>query len=363
MVDDNELKPALHDRHVEAGAVMGAAAGWVIPMHFAGVAAEVAAVRTGAGVVDISHVGRIRIRGAQALEALERLCTVDVAHQEDLTAARTLLCNEAGGILDDAWLIRLADEWLLTCSPIAREKVLAHVEALTSGMEVKVSDQTSKIFHLAVAGPATLQRLEPVLPEQAAGLERHGVRVGSMLLAKWIALRVGYTGTFGVEVILPNMLAWQAWRFITQKAGANCIAPVGLAARDVLRLEAGLPRYGHELNETIDPFTAGLDHLLDFGHDFLGRSALEALRGRTPSRRPVGLAGPAQGAIPTLGSPIADAAGREVGAVTSGTFSPTLDRLIALAYVTADTAPDADVTVQTPTGPVAMKVTTLPFVP
>ncbi len=362
MVDDNELKPALHDRHVEAGAVMGAEGGWAVPMHFSGVAAEVAAVRQGAGVADISHVGRLRLRGNQALDALERLCTIDVAHQEDFTAARTLLCNEKGGILDDAWLIRLADEWLLTCSPINREKVLAHIQAVTDGMDLKVSDQTSKSFHLAVAGPATLKRLEPVLPEQAAGLARHGVRMGSMLLAKWIALRVGYTGTFCVEVILPNMLAWQAWRFITQKAGANCIPPVGLTARDVLRIEAGLPRYGHELNETIDPFTAGLANLLDFGHDFLGRSALEELRGRTPSRRPTGLVGAAQGPIPALGSPIADSAGHEIGTVTSGTFSPTLDRVIALAYVTTDTAPDADVTVQTPTGPVAMKVSPLPFV-
>jgi aminomethyltransferase len=229
-------------------------------------------------------------------------------------------------------------------------------------MAVKVSDQTRKIIHLAVAGPATLTRLDPVLPEKASGLAPRGVRMGSMLLAKWIALRVGYTGTYSIEVILPNMLAWQAWRFITQKAGANCIPPVGLAARDVLRLEAGLPRYGHELNETIDPFTAQLDHLLDFRHDFLGRSALEELRRRPPSRRPAGLIGEARGPIPTLGSPVADSTGREIGAVTSGTFSPTLEKVIALGYVTTDTPAGAAVQVQTPTGPAAMTVTAIPFV-
>ncbi|MCY2928302.1 MAG: hypothetical protein NTV86_02170 [Planctomycetota bacterium] len=112
----------------------------------------------------------------------------------------------------------------------------------------------------------------------------------------------------------------------------------------------------------MDPFAAGLGHLLDFNHDFLGRSALEALRGRTPSRRPAGLIGSAEGPIPTLGSVVADSAGREIGAVTSGTFSPTLDRVIALAHLAADTPADAEVNVQTPAGAAAMKVTALPFV-
>jgi len=362
MGDETDRRPALHDRHVAAEATMGAEAGWHVPLQFAGVAEEVAHVRRRAGVMDVSHIARIRVRGDQALAALERLCTMDVAHQEDFTAARTLLCNQAGGIVDDGFLVRLSEEWLLTCSPINYEKVLAHLEAVTGGMDVKISDQTTQTTHLAVTGPQALRLLDAVLPEKASALPPGGVKVGSLLLARYIAMRVGYSGQFCLEVILPNLLAWQAWRFITQKAGAHCTPPVGLAARDVLRIEAGLPRYGHEINETTDPFAAGLERLLDFDHDFLGRSALLERRRRPPSRRLTGLLGAADGAIPALGSAVADAGGREIGAVTSGAFSPTLQRVIAMGYVTNDTNVGTDVHVQTQDGPHAMQVTGLPFV-
>ena len=141
-------------------------------------------------------------------------------------------------------------------------------------------------------------------------------------------------------MILPNRVAGQAWRYITEKAGGNCIAPAGAAARDVLRIEAALPRYGHELNETIDPYTAGLDHAVALNHDFIGSQALARLSQSGPARRRVGLVfssgeKPEETAIPPLGQPVFSPEGREIGAITSGTYSPTFRRIIAMAYVDA----------------------------
>jgi len=343
-MSEHELrKTALHARHVAAEAKMGQEAGWEMPMVFTGIAGEVLAVRGRAGVSDISHAGRLRIRGAGAVELLERLCTADVAHQEDDTAVHTLLCNERGGVIDQGLLLRLEDFWVLTCSPECREKVLAHLQAAAADFDAKIDDQTEKTSQIAVTGPAAPEILDAVLPMKVSPLPPLAVKTGSLLVARYIAARAGCGGLWGLEVILTNMMVGQAWRFITEKAGGNAIPPVGLAARDVLRIEAGLPRYGRELNETIDPVTAGLERAVDFGHDFLGREAIQKIRDRGPARKLVGLileetpsGQPASGVVPKQGAPVLDKDGVEVGAVTSGTFSPTLNKVVAMAYVAKD---------------------------
>ena len=342
MTEGELPKTALHDRHVAREAKMGSDGGWEMPLSFSGAADEVQAVCSRAGAFDISHVGRIRIRGDEALDLVERVCTADVVRQEDDTARYTLLCNESGGIIDQCLAIRIEDWWLLTTSPINRVKVFEHLCARGEGLSVKVDDQTLKTSMVCVAGAQAEEMLDRALPISVAGMAPGQIKTGTLMFARYIAVRTVYMGLWALDVMLPNMFIGQAWRFITDKAGENAAPPAGAVARDVLRIQAGMCRYGHELNETIDPFMAGLGESVDFAHEFIGREALAALRDKAPSRRRVGLVlapsvgQDAAGAIPACGTPVCRTDGGQIGTVTSGTFSPALDRVIAMAYVACE---------------------------
>ena len=370
--EEQLVKTALHSRHLDCGARMGAEGSWAMPLAYRGATDEVREVRRRAGVADVSNRGRLRIRGDGALALLERVCASDVARQEDDTVQPVLLCNERGGIAEYAHMVRLEDAWLLITDAMNRFKVLERLQAHAAGREVKIDDQTEKAAHLAVLGPEAPRILDAVLPLKVSDLPRGAVRTGSLMIARYIGMRIDCGGLWGLEVILPGMFAPLAWDFITKKAGDNAVAPFGAVARDILRIEEGLLRYGYELNETIDPFTAGLAGAVDFGgagagpaHDFLGKGALLPMRQRPAARKRVGLvlAAPAgqsvsaQAATPDHagaeeskpasaggqlilrpGAPIFDEGGAEVGTITSAAYSPTMDALIAMAYVTAGAA-------------------------
>ncbi|MBS3734114.1 MAG: hypothetical protein KGY99_04235 [Phycisphaerae bacterium] len=355
----------LHDAHVAAEAKLADEAGRLMPISYGDAVGEASRVRGSAGVADCSHVGRIRIRGDGALGLLERVCTHDVAHMEDNTAADTLLLTEQAGILDAARLIRLERFWVLLTSPLCREKVLAHLQALCDEHGAKVDDQTAKTAMVRVAGSDAPRRLDAVLPFRVSGLTPGDVLFGSLMVARYIADRDDGVGLWSACVQVPGMLAGRAWRYVTAKAGDNAMAPVGLAALDVLRIEAGRCRYGHEINETIDPMTAGLDDRIDWDRDgFIGRAALEEHRRKPPPRRLGGLLCEPDAAqtIPRHGSPVRDATGREVGTVTSGTYSPALDRPIALAHVARTLEPAAELIITVGQTPLAARLTDLPSV-
>ncbi len=337
------LKTPLHSRHVAMEASMGDEGGWAMPLSYTGPLEEAAEVRRRAGVYDAGNLGRIRIRGDESLELLERACTHDVARQEDDSAALTLLLNERAGILDCGFLLRLENWWVLTTSPACREKVLVHLQALAGDFDATVDDQSRKTTQIGVAGPAGAEVLDAVLPFKASELPRGGVKMGMLMIARYIAARAGSTGLWCVEVMLPNMAAGLGWDFITRKAGDSALPPVGAAARDLLRVEAGVPRYGHELSEQTDPFMGGLGERLDFDHEFLGAPAARELAGKTPARRLVRLEFASDestargGCIPRLGDRILDG-DAEVGQITSGAYSPERKAPIALAYVRSDLA-------------------------
>ncbi|MBI5723853.1 MAG: hypothetical protein HZA50_07845 [Planctomycetes bacterium] len=375
------VKLPLHDKHTSAGAVFGEQAGWTVPLHYRGAIREAAEVRARAGLFDMSHFGRIRIRGDQALDLLEKTFAAGIARQEDDTAMRTLACDQRGGIMDDGLLLRLEGYWLYICQPCNRQKMLDHMAAMSAGMSVKIDDQTGGTSQLAVVGPAAAGLLDSVLPEKVSDKPDGFVKVGSMMIAKYVAIRSSPCGLWGLQVIIPNMLAGQAWRFVTEKAGDKAVAPAGAIAADILRLEAGLPKYGAELNQTIDPITAGLDASLDFNHDFLGRQAIEEIRQKGPSRRLVGLIIESAGqsgqsakpdpdsnpsSIPPQGAELfVETAGdrRVAGSITSATFSPVLEKTIAMACVAADCARDGTILeIQSSAQPIKCAVTTPPFV-
>ena len=365
--DPEPKKLPLDAAHRAMDARMAQESGWDVPLSYYGALDEAAETRRLASVFDISHVGRIRVRGRDATRLVAELCTTDVVHQEDDTVAYTLLLNESGGVLADAIIARLEGFWLITVDPCNRQKVLGHAAAVGADMSVKVDDQTEKGAMVAISGPGACEVLDSVLPEKPGDLARGSAKIGSMMIARYIVMRTSYAGMWGLEVILPKMFIAKAWRFITEKAGDKALKPAGAAARDILRIEAGLCRYGYELNETVDPITASLESLVDFDHEFTGKDALVEIRNKGVSRKRAGLLFDAcePSDIPRQGDTVFDAEGSEVGVITSGTFSPTLDCPIAMAQVSLQstepgTALEAELT---STGKkVSAKVTNLPFV-
>jgi aminomethyltransferase len=375
---DELLHSPLHEKHQAVGARLSDVAGWDMPLSYRSVIDEVAEVHSRSGIFDLTHLGRLRISGDASLDLLERVCSHDVAHQEDDTAAATLLLNDRGGIVDVCHLIRLERFWVLLTSAVNRQKVLAWLWEVSAGLAVKVDDQTIKTAMLGIAGPQAGGTLDKFLPEKVSHLQVGSARLGSFMLANYIVARVDFAGPWGLLVVLPNLFAGQAWRFITDKAGDNAIKPAGLAALDVLRLEAGMPIYGHEVNETVDPFTAGMDNCVAMNHDFIGSAALRQLAQKPTSRVRVGLvidqpaqptdapAGP--GAIgmmiPRQGSSVCDSAGGEIGTITSGTFSPTIDSIIAQAYLarSAVSQPNLTLFVHQEDRQLPAKIVPLPFV-
>ncbi len=268
------LRTPLYALHQAAGAVMGDDDGWEMPLHYGDPEAEYDAARRRAAVTDISHIGRIRIRGDGGLDLLERICTIDVARQEDDTAQYTLLLNADGGILADGVLIRLERFWVLTVGPSRRAAVLEHAAEFAEEYGAKVDDQTRKTSMIATVGPAAREILDRVLPKSVSDLPRGGARTGSMLIARYIAARTGPTKLWSIEVMLPNMLIGKAWKFITAKAGDNAIAPAGLTVRNRLREDAGLPRWGREIDQTTNPHAANLMRAVDLDHDLVGRDGI-----------------------------------------------------------------------------------------
>jgi aminomethyltransferase len=371
IMSETVLKTPLYDRHVSAGATMGPEGNWSVPLHYGSAMDEALAVRNRAGLGDLSHLGRLRIRGDGAVDLLERLCTADVAHQEDNTALHTLLCNECGGILDECYIIRLENFWVLTTSPINRLKILAHLQAHAEDFsQVRVDDQTEKVAHLAVAGPDAQKLLDQALPISVAGLGPGEAKTGSLMIANYIALRGDYCGLFTLEVMLPGMFAGRAWEYITRKkSDEDTLAPAGMLARDILRIEAGHCRYGYEINETIDPISAGLMGCVELGQDFIGADAIGKLAGRTPARTRCGLVletrarSVTPASVPKPGAEIRTSAGLAVGNITSATFSPSLAKIIAQGYLAPDqVSGPGELLVQLAGRSVSAGVSPMPFI-
>ena len=326
----------LRDEHLKCGAKFGDEAGLAVPLSYGDAPGEARELLERAGLADMSHNGRIRLRGDDALPLLERLCTHDVARQEDDTATATLLCNERGGIVSPAHLLRLEEEWLFLTPALTREKVLDHLREHQGGLSVKIDDQTPRTAELLLAGPEAAEILDGVLPLAISDLADGGVMCGSMLIAPYTAVRLDVGSVWCGRVVLPAAMAGQAWAYMTTRANGRPVRPVGQSALDAIRVEQGLPRYGYELNETIDPATAGLLACVSGRGDFLGAGAIAELSKRSPSRRRVRLAlSNTAPSIPRLGDAVFNADSDEIGTVSSGTWSVTRECPVALAYIAA----------------------------
>lgn len=340
----------LHHYHIEHGAQMVEYAGWHMPIRYAGIQEEHAQVRNSGGLFDVSHMGRVKVTGLHAKRLLERLCTRRIGNMQAGQCRYSLVCNETGGVHDDVIVMRMEeDEFLVVVNAANREKLLAHFEKVRAAHEwkVKINDQTLDTAMVALQGPKVMDMISKVSTEIPT-LKRYRFTVKNLLVLKLIVSRTGYTGEDGVEVILPAKAVNMALKLLLKDANAQgaqaLVKPIGLGARDTLRLEAGMPLYGHELGEDISALDTGLDFAiaLDKGSTegeerFVGQDALEKqVAAGGPKRALVGIACEGK-RTPRQGMPV-HVAGNAVGTVTSGCSSPTLGMPIAMAFMPIDQA-------------------------
>jgi aminomethyltransferase len=331
------LLTALHDRHRALGAKLVDFAGWDMPIAYAGTVGEHHAVRRAAGAFDISHMGRIDVRGPGAGTWLRSLVTRNLEDLAPGAARYALVCNERGTILDDIFVYRrAAEDWLLIVNGANRAKIVAWLEQHRPSA-ISVTDRTLETGLLALQGP----RVREVLTRMAVRVP-DTFRLHTFVENTWngkplLIARTGYTGEWGVELMADQASIVALWDQALARGNDAGLVPVGLGARDTLRLEMGYALYGHEIDETTTPLEAGLEWVVDFdGPDFQGKAALSAQRDRGVERRLVGFELIDKG-VPRQGHPIV-ADGREVGTVTSGNLSPTLDKGIGMGYIQATRA-------------------------
>lgn len=324
------LRTPLYDWHVAHGGRMVDFAGWEMPVQYTTIVDEHQSVRAGVGLFDISHMGRLSFQGSGALELLQYVVTNNVATMKVGQVRYALVCNDQGGIRDDVLVYRWADDYSLVVNASNREKIVAWIHNSMGNRDVRMIDQTMDTAMLAVQGPAAIATCQDIIATDASKLAYYYATPTTYQGEPCVVSRTGYTGEDGVEITVKTSQAAALWNEFIQRGAKPC----GLGSRDTLRLEAAMPLYGHELTEEIDPIQAGLAWAVKFDKgDFRGKAAIEE-RKKTPGRKRIGLELGGK-RIAREGSAV-KARDRVVGVVTSGTFSPTLNKTIALAYVDAD---------------------------
>lgn len=340
--------------------------GWSMPVQYSSIVEEHQATRSAVGLFDISHMGRLLIDGPDAGPFLDSLLTRSIADMQPQQIRYSLVCNESAGILDDvlAYLAVINEGkppgYGLVVNAGNREKIVAWLNAHTANYSVEVNDRTDYYAMIAVQGPKAIELLDPFTSVELTAMRYYTGQIIEVAGVECFVSRTGYTGEDGCELICGADLVLGLWEQLHDKATQLGGSAVGLAARDTLRLEAGMPLYGHELSESINPVEAGLDFAVNLlNRNFVGKQAIEAAAKTT---QPVRVGLQVEGRrVPREGCPIFRT-DDEIGVVTSGTFSPTFDQPIAMGYVKSSasalgTAVDIDIRGKLYTA----KVVPLPF--
>lgn len=372
MSTDTTLRQTpFHSFHTEHGAKLVDYTGWDMPLHYGSILDEHRQVRTSGGMFDVSHMGRLRFSGRDARRFLDHVCTRKINGMKQGQIRYSLVCNEHGGCKDDVLVYGIGEsEFLMVCNAANREKLLEHFEAVKGDMVFKLKDETDSTAMVAIQGPKVMELIGQ-FSKEIPSLKRYRFTNKSILIAKFLVSRTGYTGEDGVEVILPKMIAKQMIKMLLGNVDDDdtTVKPCGLGARDSLRLEAGMALYGHEITEDINPLTACLDFAikLDKGDDdedtgrFIGQDALQAIAAAGgPSQKLTGLILDGR-RVARQGMPVTQD-GTQVGTITSGCWSPTLEKSIAMAIVdVAAREPDTALEVDLGRATAVASTTLLPF--
>ncbi len=361
MADEASLKTPLHDWHRSHGGRLVGFGGWSMPVQYSTIVEEHNAVRNRVGLFDISHMGRIRFEGPEALGWLERVTTNRVAALAPGQIQYSLMVDERGGMIDDILVYRKPDgSYFMVCNASNRPEVLGQLETHRAGFEANLEDLTFHTAMIAVQGPAALAVAQRHLDAPLTDLPYYHCATGTFRGSEALVSRTGYTGEDGFELIVPKEEAPAAWDALMDAGRVFGIQPCGLGARDTLRFEAAMPLYGHEMDRTVNPYAVGLGWAVKLKKgEFVGREALIGFKA-DPGRARVGLALEGK-RIPRQGCPVTRG-GQAVGVVTSGTFAPTLGRTLAMALVRPDAAGlDTPLTVDVRGHDEPARVVPLPF--
>jgi aminomethyltransferase len=328
-------KTVLHDEHVKLGASFTDFGGWDMPVRYSSDLAEHHAVRSAAGAFDISHMAEIFVAGADAAAFLDH-ALIGLASEIAVGRAKySMICNKDGGIIDDLIVYRLGDDSFLVIANAGNRHEVAHaLHDRKDQFAVLVEDQSDEWALIAVQGPKATGILQSLTDTDLTPLKYYSIAAATVDGVSAYLCRTGYTGEDGFEVLVSAEHAGQVWNAILAAGSAEGIIAAGLACRDTLRLEAGMPLYGHELDEDHTPFEAGLGRVvrLDEDHDFVGREALQ--KRQEPAERLVGIVGQGKRAARAEYELRHPETGEKIGRITSGALSPTLGYPVAMAYLT-----------------------------
>jgi len=354
---------AFTDIHRSLGAKIVEFAGFAMPVQYTGIIEEHRRVREAAGLFDVSHMGEVEITGPGALAFVQSITVNDAAKLTDGRVQYSAMCYDDGGIVDDLLVYRLGDTFMLVVNAANLEKDLVWIRA-HARPGATVTDRSDATSLLAVQGPRALDVLGPLVRADIAALPYYHALRADVAGVPMIVSRTGYTGELGFELYFPSDPATGArvWNAIMESGAPHGIGPVGLGARDTLRLEMGYCLYGHDIDRTTNPIEAGLGWITKTGKgEFIGREAIQRVQREGPRRKLVGFTLDDR-AFPRQGYPLS-AAGARAGIVTSGTFSPVLGCGIGMGYVDALlAAPGTKLSVGIRGKEIPAGVVTLPFI-
>jgi len=326
----------LYEEHVALGATIVPFGGWDMPVYYTSVIEEHTATREAAGLFDTSHMGEVEVSGPESLDFLQSLLSNNIAGIEPGAAVYAAMTNERGGVVDDLWVYMLGkDNYCLVVNASTTGKDLDWIRARAVGRNVKVVDRSDRIGMIALQGPAAAGIMKQLTPEPMPARFRFStLKIGGVEV---VVSRTGYTGEDGVEIYMDAGYTVKLWRLLLEKGAGSGLKPVGLGARDTLRLEACYSLYGHELSDDITPVEAGISFAVAKGKEFTGSDAIYGQMENGPARRVVAFELTVRG-IPREGYPVF-CAGKRAGTATSGCFSPTLRKGIGLAMLEAEYTP------------------------
>jgi len=353
----------LIDRHRALGAKIVEFGGWLMPLQYSGILEEHRAVRERAGLFDLSHMGELFVEGPEAGAALAYALVSDPPSLAIGRAHYSMICTDDGGVIDDLIVYRLGEERFLVVANAGNAQVVSDTLAeRIEGHRAILDDRSLATALCAVQGPRAVEIVAPMTTVDLAALRYYAIAEGEVAGMPALVARTGYTGEDGFEVFVETGRRADLWDALLAAGTPLGTIPVGLGARDTLRLESGMPLYGNELDLATTPYEAGLGRVvkLDKPGDFVGRAAFERMADETPTKRLVGLVVRGRG-IARHGYPVF-VGDRRTGTVTSGTQSPTLGQAIAMAYVApGDGEPGTIVDVEVREQHVAAEVVALPF--
>jgi len=353
------------DKHIALGAKMAEFAGYNMPISYSGINDEHATVRNTAGIFDVSHMGEFLLKGPDALELIQRVCSNDASKLTAGKAQYSCLPNETGGIVDDLIVYCMEPDnlYMLVVNASNIEKDWNWISGFnTKGVDMEnISDKTAL---LAIQGPKACDILQELTDVDLAGMKYYTFQKGTFAGVENVLISAtGYTGSGGVEIYFEDKGddAAKIWDSILAVGGPKGLKPIGLGARDTLRLEKGFCLYGNDIDDTTSPLEAGLGWITKFTKDFTNSEQLKAQKEAGVTRKLVGLEMIDRG-IPRHGYTIVDMTGKEVGVVTSGTQSPTLGKAIAMGYVATELAKEGtEVAVVVRDKQLKAKVVKMPF--